>query len=171
MKWILLLCIVMFLIACSSNPHKAEKIDTRVEYSQVVTGEQVVGVKNGNMVVQRKVLMSEELRKLQNETYEIEAKVYGGPRYYDNYGLYGVLKNCLIQDRTPMPEKRDYVVPDVEFTHIGIDEQKRLVGLSEEFLKDRLERFMTYRKILRDRADEYETKIELCEMNHKVASH
>lgn len=158
-------------VGCAANPHKAEKIDTEVRLSASVANDQVIGVKSGNMIVQKKFLMSEELRKLQNEVYELEARVYGGPRYYDNNGLYGYLRNCyktqaLAGDRKliKMPEAREYVVPESEETKIGLDEKDKIVGVNEEFLKDRIERFATYRKILRDRAAEYEDRISMCEL-------
>src|SRR5580692_6822498 len=81
------------LAACAHNPNKAEKIDTKIEKSDKVSGDTSVGVKDGNMVVQRKVLMNEELRTLQNEVYELEDHVYGN-RKYGSLGLYGVLKDC-----------------------------------------------------------------------------
>ena len=161
-------------VGCASNPHKAEKLDTEVKLAATVSTDQVIGVKSGNMVVQKKVLMSEELRKLQNEVYELEARVYGGPRYYDNYGLYGSLKNCYFkqaqatnQKLIKMPEAREYVVPDSEETKIGLDEKDKIVGVNEEFLKDRIERFMTYKKILTGREAEYEDRISMCELATK----
>ncbi|MBX2989152.1 MAG: hypothetical protein KF802_14775 [Bdellovibrionaceae bacterium] len=163
-----ILILSLALSACASNPNKAEKLDTQVELAAPVATDQVIGVKDGNMIVQKKVLMSEELRRLQNETYEVEAKVYGGHRYFDNRGLYGVLEDCMMTKRLPMPEKREYVVPEAETTKLGLDENNHLVGVSEEFLKDRIERFATYRKVLRDRAQEYESKIKLCEMDRVV---
>lgn len=163
-----LLILSLALSACASSPHKAEHLNTKVELSAAVGNDQVIGVKDGNMVVQKKVLMSEELRRLQNETYETEAKVYGGHRYFDNRGLYGVLEDCMMKKRLPMPEKREYVVPEAETTKLGLDENNQLVGVSEEFLKDRIERFSTYRKALRDREQEYESKIKLCEMDRVV---
>lgn len=164
-----LIILALALTACASNPHKAEHLNTKVELSAPVGNDQVIGVKDGNMVVQKKVLMSEELRRLQNDAYHVEAEVYGGYRYFDNRGLYGVLQECLIEKRMPMAEKREYVIPEAETTRIGLDENNKLVGITEEFLKDRIERFATYLKVLRDRKAEYETQVKLCDMDRKVA--
>lgn len=82
------LCAAAFIVTgCSTNPHKAVKIDTVVGIAASSGNNQIVGVKGGDMIVQRKVLMSEELRALQNEAYNLEAKVYGGSRYLDNKGV------------------------------------------------------------------------------------
>ncbi len=42
------------------------------------------------------------------------------------------------------------------------DEKKDLVGVSEEYLRDRLARFQGYRQILQKRADDYQAQIEAC---------
>lgn len=166
-----------FNVGCASQ-HKARNIDTSIELSAPVNQDSVVGVKNGYMIYQKKVLMSEQLRTLENEVYNLEARVYGGPRYLDNYGLYGVLKNCrakvgVADGKLPWTETREYVTPDYDEQEVGIEDRKRLVGLSEEFLKDRIERFRTYKKVLMGREDEYETKVKQCELELKaqVARH
>ena len=62
LKWgVLGFCI---LSACSSNPHKAKNIETEMEKKDVVSGDTSVGVKDGNMIVQKKVMMNEELRRM-----------------------------------------------------------------------------------------------------------
>ena len=40
-----------FLVGCTTNPNKAEKITTKIDREQTVTGDESVGVKNGNMIV------------------------------------------------------------------------------------------------------------------------
>ena len=92
---------VMFVVGCASNPNKAEKVETQLENKGNVKGESV-GVKDGNMVVQKKTLMSEELRRIQYEVYEMEDRVYGN-RKFGSKGLYGVLKDC----RTELADKKN----------------------------------------------------------------
>ncbi|MCB0367903.1 MAG: hypothetical protein KDD45_00325, partial [Bdellovibrionales bacterium] len=89
--WLFLPFLCLSFISCSSNPNKAKKVDTQMTHSGNVSGDTQVGVKDGNMVVQKKVLMNEELRRLQNEVYELEDRVYGN-RKYGSLGLYGVLR-------------------------------------------------------------------------------
>lgn len=175
-----LILFTLFLTACSSNPHKAEKIDTKVDLSQMVATDQVIGVKDGNMIVQKKVMMGEELRRLQNEAYELEAKVYGGPRYLDNEGLWGAVRKCYIEAADsrnggdgklrPMSERREYVIPENDGTKIGLDEKDEIVGISEEFLKDRIDRYQTYRTVLRQREDEYTEKLQVCQLSLRHSS-
>jgi hypothetical protein len=174
-RYILLLAGVVTLglsVGCSSK-HKAKDVETAVEMAEPVRGDSVVGVKNGDMVYQRKVAMNEELRKLEIDVYDLEARVYGGPRYLDNRGLYGVLRDCRVQigdaknggdGKVRWTESREYVTPDDDYSKIGVEDKKRIVGVTEEFLKDRVVRFKDYQRTLQKRQDEYETKVKMCEM-------
>lgn len=164
------------LAGCKSNPHKAEKINTDLKNSSEVTGDTKVGVKGGNMVVQKKVTMNEELRRLQYEVYELEDRVYGN-RKYGSKGLYGALKTCREEitskknggnGKLMWTEPVDRVTDKEDEFNIGVDEKDKLVGVSEEFLKDRIARFNKYRTTLLKRQDEYEEKLEVCDADLKA---
>ncbi|MES3037228.1 MAG: hypothetical protein V4736_04905, partial [Bdellovibrionota bacterium] len=161
--------LILGATSCSSK-HKAEKIETEINNSSSVTGDTTVGVKDGNMVVQKKVLMNEELRRIQYEVYELEDRVYGN-RKYGSLGLYGVLRECRLQTvdtknggdgKMKWTEPMDRVTDKEDEFKIGLDEKTKLVGVSEEFLKDRIERFQGYKKVLMQRQDEYEEKVAIC---------
>ncbi|MBS1970965.1 MAG: hypothetical protein JSU04_11695 [Bdellovibrionales bacterium] len=175
MKKFAFIALSMVLAACA-NPNKAKDLDTKVDMTAPVNAGGVIGVKDGDMVYQRKVQMNEELRNLETEVYNLEAKVYGGPRYLDNRGLYGVLKDCRAEmseksnggdGKLLWTEKREYVTAEDDVSKIGVEDKKKIVGVSEEYLKDRLERFKNYRKVLMDRQEEYETKVKVCELELK----
>lgn len=159
---------IALLSACSSNPHKASELDTKIDKAENAGQGAVIGVKDGNMVYQKKVLLGEELRSLTVNVRELEAKLYGGPRYFDNNGMIGALKICRAKlaavkgEKLQWTERRDYVIPDGEDLKMGLDEKGVLTGLTEEFLKDRLERYKSYQKILTQRTDEMEEKIASC---------
>ena len=165
----------LMLTSCASNPNKAKKIDTIVDNSSQVSGDTALGVKDGNMVVQKKVMMNEELRKIQYEVFELEDRVYGN-RKYGSLGLYGVLRDCKLQMSDPKnggdgklmwTEPIDRVTDKEDDFKIGIDEEKKLVGVTEEFLGDRIARFRGYRNILNKRQDEYEEKVQICKADLK----
>jgi hypothetical protein len=59
------------------------------------------------------------------------------------------------------------VTDKVEEYKIGLDDKKQLIGVSEEFLKDRIERFKQYKLVLQKRQDEYEDKVEICKTELK----
>lgn len=171
----------LMLSACSSNPHKAEKIETKINQSETISGADKVGInKDGNMIVQRKVAMNEELRILQNDVYELEDRVYGN-RKYGSKGLYGVLKTCREElsrkenggeGKLMWTEPVDRITDKEDEFQIGVDEENKLVGVSEEFLKDRINRFRGYKKTLMKRQDEYEDKRDICqaELKERLAS-
>ena len=165
----------LMLSSCASNPNKAKSIDTKVENSGQVSGDTELGVKDGNMVVQKKVMMNEELRKIQYEVYELEDRVYGN-RKYGSLGLYGVLRDCKLQLSDPKnggdgklmwTEPIDRVTDKEDDFKLGLDEEKKLVGVTEEFLTDRIKRFSGYRNVLNKRQDEYEEKVSICKAELK----
>lgn len=171
----LLISVELLFTACTTNPNKAQEIETEMENSAAVTGDTSVGVKDGMMVVQKKVQMNEELRRLQYEVYELEDRVYGN-RKYGSLGLYGVLRDCRLQLSDPKnggdgklkwTEPLDRVTANEDEFKIGLDEENKLVGVSEEFLADRIQRFKGYRSVLNQREDEYEEKVAICKADLK----
>jgi hypothetical protein len=164
------------LVGCKSNPNKAEKIDTELKKEQVLNGDEKIGVKNGDMIVQKKVQMNEELRRLQYDVYELEDRVYGN-RKFGSEGLYGALKACRQQivskkfggdGKLMWTEPVDRVTDKEDDFNIGVDEHDKIVAVSEEFLKSRLARFQKYKQTLLKRQDEYEEKLEICDADLKA---
>jgi hypothetical protein len=159
---------LLLLAACASNPHRATKLETNMDKSTSISNEQSVGVKDGDMVYQKKVILSEELRSTMIRAHEQESHLYGGPRYYDNNGLIGELKSCRSQlaamsdGKLQWTEKRDYIIPEEESFKMGLDENGRLVGVSEEYINDRISRFQQYRHTLELRTDDMQEKISAC---------
>ena len=165
---------------CASNPNKARKIETNMEKEERVSDEKI-GVKGGNLVVQKKVEMNEELRRIQNEVYELEDRVYGN-RKYGSQGLYGALKQCRMKliskdyggdGKLMWTEPLDRVTDKEDEWTVGIDERDKIVGVSEEFLRDRLNRFRGYKSTLLKRQDEYEEKLQICDaaLSAKIHDH
>lgn len=172
-----LLSLMVFGPGCKSNPHKAEVLETKTEQESVVAGAEKLGVNaDGDMVYQRKVMMAEEVRKLQNDVNEMEDKVYG-TRKYKTLGLHGKYADCLRKLKTeqkadlPKLDKADRWADKDEEMKVGIskDDQK-LAGISEEKLKDRVAKFQEYRRVLQDREDEYSENIKTCEERRKTAT-
>ena len=166
-------------MACSHNPNKAEKIETQMENTSQVSGETSLGIKDGNLVVQKKTMMAEELRDLQNEVYSLEDHVYGNQKF-GSLGLYGVLRSCKLQlsdkknggdGKLMWTEPLDRVTDKEEDFQIGIDEKEKIVALNEEFLKDRIARFRNYKKLLKKREVEYQEKVEICQAELKSKQH
>jgi hypothetical protein len=176
MKWLVLVGLAVVMSSCSSNPHKAQNIDTEMERAQSVGAGGKIGLKDGDMVYQKKVEMNEELRDLQIEVYELEDKVYGN-RKFGSKGIYGVLKRCRTDLSSPenggdgklkyMPPL-DRVTDKEEKYEVGIDENDKLVAVTEEFLLDRIKRFKDYKFTLQKRQDEFQEKVDICEAELKA---
>ncbi len=171
MKSFLSLIVALLLVSvfgCSSR-HKAKDLDTKLENE--AGGAQKVGVRDGKMVVLSRVDIVEKLRTVQNETYALEDKVYG-TRKLGSLGLYGELKTCERQRASRQrggsgtlvwSEPLDRLTDKEEEMKIGLDENKELIGLKDEYLRDRLERFQGYKLILQKRQDEFTDRIENCQ--------
>lgn len=146
-----------------------------MEKSQNVYGGEQAGIKDGNLVLQKKVILAEELRKLQVDVHELEDKVYGNQKY-GSWGLYGTLKDCRkkLSDKSNggdgklrWIEKIERVTDQEDEFKIGIDEKDRLVAVKEEFLKDRIDRYKKYSKILKSREIDFQEKVDICKTNLK----
>lgn len=161
---------IVTLAGCSHNPNKAEKINTKLEREENVVGEKV-GVKEGNLVVQRKVEIADELRRIQYDVFELEDRVYGN-RKYGSKGLYGSLKDCRAKltskemggdGKLMWTEPLERITDKEEEFTVGIDEKDKIVAVSEEFLNDRLTRFRKYKQTLQKRQDDFEDKLDICD--------
>jgi hypothetical protein len=94
-------------------------------------------------------------------------------RKFGTQGLYGDLKSCLRKlsshqyggnGELVWTEPLDRVTDKEEEMKIGLDgNKKNLIGVSEEYLRDRLARFQGYKMILQKRHDEYADRIEQCQ--------
>jgi hypothetical protein len=116
---------------------------------------------------------------MQNEVYSLEDRVYGN-RKYKSQGLYGALKACKAKvvsremggdGKLQWTEPMDRITDKEEKFEIGIDEKDKIVGVSEEFLKDRISRFQQYRAVLQKREDEYQEKLEICDAELAAKEH
>ncbi|MCB0377248.1 MAG: hypothetical protein KDD33_02030 [Bdellovibrionales bacterium] len=179
MRILVLLLIASQLVYCAHNPHKAKEIDTSMEKEEALNGESSIGVKDGDMVYQKKVNMAEELRRLQISVYSMEDRVYGN-RKFGSQGLYGTLKKCRLDLVSPenggdgkliWTEPIDRVTDKEEEFDIGYDDKDKIIGVSQEFLKDRIARFKDYKKVLQKREDEYKEKVEICDAKLKMQKH
>ena len=162
---------LLFVFGCA-NPNKAEKIETKGENMKAVGDITSVGLnKKGEMITRKKVEMADHLQQLQRRVYTLEEEVYGNDEM-GNKGKWGVLRDCLKQANSkelggdgkihPMPDRRQVTKKEGQMK-IGLDEQGNLVGVSDEYLKDRIERFNGYEEILQKDKDFYDEKLQICQ--------
>ena len=171
--------LVLALAACSTT-HKdkseVKEIDTQLEKSQDVNGE-TLGVRDNSIVIQKKRLLAEELRELQNYTYGLNDEVYGS-RKYGSRGLYGVYVDCKADLNAkslggtgdlPYVEPAEKIIKEDSEINFGKDENDKLVSVTEEYISERIERFKKYRDKLEKRRAEYELKVRVCKTKLKSA--
>lgn len=180
---LVILSFSVFTISCSSNPNKAEKIDTKLDNKEDVGGGQALGINDkGEMVVQNKVRLATYLHDVQVDVYSLETDIYGDESV-GRSGLYGVLRDCKDEARSkkyggdskvsPPPDKDIKTASeDMSLTpilekakagKIGKDENKQLVGVSEDFLTDRIKRFEGYKSTYQDRKVWFQEEIRKCQ--------
>ncbi len=176
----LILSAGVFLGGCATELEKRNEVkdlDTQMEKKETIKGDESVGIKDDKFRIQKKVMLAEELRRLENVTYGMEYEVYGN-RDYGTKGLYGAYRDCKTEENSvdlggdgkmspiepPAP-----VINEETKLNFGLDEKGDMVGVSEEYLSERIDRFKKYRKILKKRRSEYETKLRICENNIKNA--
>lgn len=184
MKYLsLLILLPLFMVACSSTPSHEEQSkvhdlsETQLEQSKDISGGDKVGIRENTFKVQRKVQLAEELRDLENEVYGMEYEIYGN-RKYGTKGLYGAYRDCSAEvnsikyggsGKMKPIEKKDRVIKEDHKFKFGVDKNGDLIGVSEEYLSERIERFKKYKDLLVKRLDEYETKVRICENDLKQA--
>lgn len=170
MKYLIALSLTL-ITACAHNPNRAEVLDTQMTITEPVQ-DGSIGIKNEMMIYQKKTSAAEDLRDLQIQVYTLEDRVYGN-RKFGSLGLYGVLRDCHNKLSDPTNggtgqglylEPIDRITDKPEIKKIGLDGNKKLIGLTEEMLLDRINKFTEYKTTLEKRQDEYEENIEICNM-------
>ncbi len=179
----LVLVSLCVFVACASNPNKAEIIKTKLDDKDEVGSGQNLGTNDkGEMVVQKKVRLATYLKDLQIEVYSQEVAIYGDESI-GRKGLYGVLRDCRDESRhkknggdgkvTPPPTKDiktagedmsiSALLEKIKPGQVGRDEQKQLVGVTEDYLVDRIKRFEGYRTSYQERKDWFDEEIRKCQ--------
>ncbi len=161
----------LVLAGCAHDQYKAHKISSNLKYAEPITGNEELGVKNGDLVVQKKVLMSEQLRDLQNKVYALQDRVYGDEDYHSE-GIYGALVKCRAALVSPAyggnghlmwTEPMDRVVHSSKDFIVGLDNRNQIIGIKTEYLKNRIARFRQDYAILKHREHELTTQLDVCD--------
>lgn len=164
----LLLILVMFhLQACRSN--KAKIIETEISKTSAVGTDTAVGVDDGDtMILQKKLHLSEEIRRMREDTFDLEDRVYGN-RKFQSTGLYGKYKSCYLKlnedqkSQLPKPGNLDRWTDESEEIKIGYNQSKeQLIALKEDKLNDYLDKLRERKKNLQEKEDTFNDGIRRC---------
>lgn len=185
-RWILLFFISFLVVSCSSNPNKAEKIETTLEKSQSLGNGDMGLNEKDEMVFRRKFKLANYLRDLQSDVYELETYVYGSSTL-GRPGQYGALRECrdFVRSKhlkgdgkvSPMPKKliltikEDATITDIlnktRDGKIGIDEKKEVVAISDEYILDRIKRFESHKDAYLKQKEQFEEDLRICNADVK----
>lgn len=167
--------VVVVTAGCKSNPPKTEAIQTEVARTDVaqteitptqeISGPPSVPVQDEELIAVDKTPVTERLRDLQNSVYALEDRVYG-TRKLGGLGLYGELKSCLRKMASAQYGGTGSMIWSEPLDRVTDKEEEIKAGPGEG-PKDRLQRFQSYRSILRKRSDEFSARIEAC--NNELA--
>lgn len=168
--------ILAFVMSCSS-PSKVKRLedeDTKLKDANPV-GTENVGIKDDHIVVQKKVYLSENLRRLQNEVKELERLIYGA-RKNDPGGLYLLLRECHQRasdkriggdGKYPGMERIARLTgKDPEYKY-GLDSKDHLVAISDEFFHERINRYRKFKEILEKRHTDFQEDLGVCEAKYR----
>ena len=165
----------ILVLSCSSK--KVAYVKETMKYPQQVNGNTKIGVEKGDLVVQEKWNIAQELRQLQYDVYGLEDNVFGNKKY-GSLGLYGVYRQCHIDLAKPENggngnvrwiEPMDPVIKDEKKGGIiSLDNRNKIVKIKKEFLKERIKRFTQYKETLQTKQQEYRRKVEECELKLKM---
>lgn len=152
-------------VGCSSNPHKAEEVDSRLKHSEDVGDRTKVGLNDsGEVVASRKVKLADQLRDLQQDVYEMEYEIYGNEKL-GRKGIFGVLRECYDKsgELKRMPAKSILTKGEDKFNgKMAVDETKSLVNISDEYFLDRIKRFEGYKEGYESQKEDFEEKLRIC---------
>lgn len=168
---LILVGFILGLSACKTNPNKARVLETEIETSSAVSKDERVGVDaDKDMVYQKQLSLTEEIRRLQNSVVDSEDRVYG-TRAYNTTGLLGEYRKChnKLSDSQKAslatPETVDRISERDEDLKVGIDEKNsKLAAVSEEKLMDRISRLKTYKKEIQAKEDLWSANLERCRL-------
>ena len=178
-KAIALAVSALFVAGCASKKvslEEPEKMDRTLNANTGQRGEKV-GVRDDKVIVQKKIYLEEELRKLQDDIEDLENNIYGKTRK-DPGGLWLKLQECRKQlsdprvggSSVPEPmevwEKISENDPDYNYR---VDDKNNVVAVSEEELDSRISNLKKTKRVLDRRFADYKEKADSCEHKYHAA--
>jgi TolA-binding protein len=164
------------LVGCSSTPEGPGELEKTYNTSTGDNREQV-GMRDDKVVVQKRIYLEEQLFSLKSEVDDLQSTIFGKSRQ-DPGGLYLGLKDCrnrlsdprLGGNGKPQPmEKWVNITAQDEQFFFKADKNNHLVGVSEEALDNRIQRFQKHQRMLTEQYDSFKDKLDTCEETYRTA--
>lgn len=174
-----LFAVGVFSAGCSSKKvslDEPEPMDKELN-SRTSDRSEKVGVRGDNIVVQKKMYLEEELNTLTTKIRDLENDVYG-ESVRDPGGFYLKLQTCrkrMADPRIggngtsePMEPWEKPSETDTDFDY-RVDKKKNIVAVSEEELGQKLSNLKKTKRVMDQRFQEFQRKVENCEQKYKTA--
>ncbi len=170
-----LLPIYLGLAACASTgPREMELIlNNRTDDAR-----ERIGVHEDKVIIQKHVYLEEQLWELKAEVDELQRTLYGKSRQ-DAGGLWAKLKECRTRTADPriggmgrseaMEPWANITKQDEAFFYRVDERTHSLTGVTEEMLDERMQRYQTHKRLLMQRFDELNDKLDACEEKYALA--
>lgn len=136
-----------------------------------------IGVRGDNIVVQKKMYLEEEMNTLQTKIRDLENDVYG-ESVRDPGGLFLKLQTCrkrMADPRIggngvsdPMEPWEKPSETDTDFDY-RVDKKNNVVAVSEEELGQKLSNLKKVKRVMDQRYQDFQHKVESCEQKYKTA--
>jgi hypothetical protein len=169
------LVFTILVSACASTGPR--DMDKTLNNGTGETGEKV-GVRDDKVVIQKRIYLEEQLWTLKSEVDDLQRAIFGASRQ-DPGGIWLGLRECrkrLSDPRIggmgkpePMETWTNITKQDEAFFYKVDKKTNSLVGVSEEALDERLQRYQTHKRVLSTKYDEMKDKIDSCEDRYHSA--
>lgn len=169
------LCLVVGA-GCSSKPEGPGDLDQKLN-TQTNDSREQVGIRDEKVVIQKKVYLEEQLWALKSQVDELQRTLYGKSAQ-DPGGIWLGLKDCrkrIADPRIggtgkpePMEKWQNVTAQDEQFFYRA-DKNNNIVGVSEEALDERIQRYQKHQRLLSSEYDNLKDKLESCEENYQSA--
>lgn len=179
MKFLVMVLVAVLTVSCASKKvslDEPEKFEKNLNTATTDKNEKV-GVKDGTVVIQKRIYLEEELSKLQTQIGDLESSIYGRSKK-DPGGVWASLQKCrrktadprLGGDGNPEPmEKWERISEKDEDFNYAVDDKNNVVAYSEEKLEARVVNLKKMKRILDDKYDSFKDKQDVCENKYRTA--
>jgi len=175
-KSLLLLVVLLVAVGCSSSPDPTEDFD-EILRSQTPDKRESVGLKDDKVMIKKKVHLEGRLWKLNSQINDVENAIYGRSRK-DPGGIWESLRICRKRLSDPriggngVPEKMEKwekVTEKEEDFQYFVNDDKNVIGVTEEELTTRVTRLKKHKSLLDQQFDSFKEKMLLCESKYHAA--
>lgn len=168
----LIFCSGLLMVGCSSSEKKkVTEVDTKLKNEVLLGSGESIGVKEDELLFQKKTNLVTEITNLENEVILLEDRVFGS-KMHGSKGLMGEYDKC----RVKRAEVTGVYSGKIKEAAYQKDSQRkiyiekgsgRLITLTQENLEDRFKKLSGYKVVLEDAENEIQDYLTQCQLDLK----